>query len=240
MTKFSGTLPAGDANGLTALSNALLRNPKGTHLIIGVIDVKTITTDVDTADQVATVRFRRVEPVDPDDRDTAVRLLARGAERRTGATMLPIEVEDELQALMENLDFNYDPVTGEVTDIKGEPGHKDDEEETAGGDPAGPPATSPADNPDVPGPDPDTEPPKDPGNPEKEKPATPGPDKEPPGPDDRPNPAQPPAKPKRGRGRPKKETAAPAAPETVPADLAAADLPMAPWDNEPAEIEGDE
>lgn len=203
MTKFSGTLPKGDANGLNALANQLLKNPKGTHIIVGVIDVKTITTDVDTADQQATVRFRRVESIAPQDADHAVRMMQRAAERRTGATMLPIEIEDELQELMQNLDFDFS--TGEVFGgdaeaIKGEPGHEGEEE--AGGEPAAP-AAEPGE---------DTEPPNDPGpepgedpetgqpggkpgkKPKREKPAegpATGPDAEPPGLDDNPHPAEP-------------------------------------------------
>ena len=125
MTKFSSSLPKGDMNGLTALSNALIANPKGVHIIVGVIDVKTVTTDVDTGDQVATVRFRRVEAIETEDADTAVRLMQRGTERRTGATMLPIEVEDELKDLLAHL---VDPVTGELIDDTDDE-HGDDDEE---------------------------------------------------------------------------------------------------------------
>lgn len=122
MTKFSSALPKGDLNGLGALSNALIANPRGTHIIVGVIDVKTITTDVDTGDQVATVRFRRVEAIETDDADTAVRLMQRGTERRTGAVMLPMEVEDELKDLLSHL---VDPVTGELVDDTDEDGDDD-------------------------------------------------------------------------------------------------------------------
>lgn len=122
MTKFSSALPAGDANGLTSLSNKLIRNPKGTHIIVGVIDVKSITTDIDSGDQVATVRFRRVEAIHEEDADHALRMLARGVERRTGATMLPIEIEDELQALTDSLDWT----TGELLDPDGDGGNSGD------------------------------------------------------------------------------------------------------------------
>jgi hypothetical protein len=224
MTKFSGSLPKGDANGLTALSQQLLRNPKGTHIIVGVIDVKTITTDVDTADQQATVRFRRVEAIHPEDADHAVRMMQRAAERRTGAAMLPIEMEDELRELLESLDLetgelfpdpqaanpDVDPDT--LADVEGDnepatpdetPAAAPDESETAAADgeelPAQAPQESPAETPEEPAP------------------------------------ADPP---KKKRGRPTKAEAAAkkAAAEQAAAapieDLAAVEVPRAPWDDE--------
>lgn len=240
MTKFSGVLPKGDANGLTALSNQLLKNPKGTHIIVGVIDVKTITTDVDTSDQVATVRFRRVETIHPDDADHAVRMMQRAAERRTGAAMLPIEMEDELRELMDALDFE----TGELfpddkqpedanpdLDPDTELAHGDEDTEPAvPGEPEAPPAPAEpapdeseageADGEDLPAAAPDEQPEK---IPEK----TPAPEQEPPA-----------EAPKKKRGRPTKaeaaakKAAADAAALAPIEDLAAAEVPKAPWDDE--------
>jgi hypothetical protein len=243
MTKFSGTLPKGDLNGLTALSNQLLKNPKGTHIIVGVIDVKTITTDVDTADQIATVRFRRVEAIDPADADHAVRMMQRAAERRTGAAMLPMEMEDELKELMAALDLN----TGELFDYDPDAAPQaanpdiDPDTELAAGDedavpavPAETPAPAPdeaeagdADREDLPAaaPEPAPEP-------------APAPDPEP-APDPAPEQEPPAEAPKKKRGRPTKAEAAAkkAAAEAAAAapieDLAAANVPKAPWDDEP-------
>jgi hypothetical protein len=228
MTKFSGSLPKGDLNGLTALSNQLLRNPKGTHIIVGVIDVKTITTDVDTADQTATVRFRRVEAIDPADADHAVRMMQRAAERRTGAAMLPIEMEDELRELMDALDFE----TGELFGTgDGEMANPDADPDTlAHGDEDSEPAV-PAETPDVPAetPEPVTNPAGPEGSPDAPAPA--------------PDPVTEPAEtevPKKKRGRPTKaeaaakKAAAEAAAAAPPVDLAAVDVPRAPWDDEPA------
>jgi hypothetical protein len=115
MTKLSSTLPGGDNNGLNGLARALITDPHKTALIVAVVDCKSITIDTDTGDKVATVRIRRVEPIDPEDTETAQRLLARGLERRTGAVMLPMELEDELSALFANLVDSVDLETGEVT-----------------------------------------------------------------------------------------------------------------------------
>jgi hypothetical protein len=246
MTKFSGNLPKGDANGLTSLANALIRNPKGTHIIVGVIDVKTVTTDVDTGDQEATVRFRRVEAIDQQDADHALRMLARGVERRTGATMLPLEVEDELSALVDSLDWagwdgmTVDTDTGEIkppADVNPDVGEEQtadaegDNEPARGPDgppaetpepvpaesPAEPPAIVPEGSPETPEPTPD---------PVTERPAeTPAPEQE--------TPVKAPAK-KRGRPRktPAKETAEPKPQDempdfTVPDDLSG-------WDTQEA------
>lgn len=233
MTKFSGSLPKGDLNGLTALSNQLLRNPKGTHIIVGVIDVKTITTDVDTADQTATVRFRRVEAIDPADADHAVRMMQRAAERRTGAAMLPIEMEDELRELMDALDFETGELfgTGEAGDgpTGANPDVDPDQLADAEGDnepavPAETPGPAPAETPGTEtqtggGPE---------GNPD-EQPA--------PAPDPVTEPAETEV-PKKKRGRPTKAEAAAkkAAAEAAAAapieDLAAQSVPKAPWDDE--------
>ena len=246
MTKFSGSLPKGDLNGLTALSNQLLRNPKGTHIIVGVIDVKTITTDVDTADQTATVRFRRVEAIDPADADHAVRMMQRAAERRTGAAMLPIEMEDELRELMDALDLS----TGELFDTPADVNPDVDPDTLAEGDeensnepaqPAETPKQAPAES------EPVTQPagpegaPAEPGPAEQPAPA-PGQEPPAPAPDPAPDPApeqdQPAEPAKKKRGRPTKAEAAAkkAAAEAAAAapieDLAAATVPKAPWDDE--------
>lgn len=110
VTKLSGTLPKGGGNGLESLNRDLVRNPQQTHIIVAVVDCSQITTDVDTGDEVATARIRRIEPIDPQDKDHAVRILRRAMERRTGDTLLPIEMEDELTALLKLLD----PETGEL------------------------------------------------------------------------------------------------------------------------------
>lgn len=121
MTKLSSTLPGGDNNGLGVLAGALVKDPHKTAIIVAVVDCKSITIDTDTGDKVATVRIRRVEPIDPEDTEAAQRLLVRGLERRTGAVMLPMDLEDELSALFANLVDSVDLETGEIT-LAAEPG----------------------------------------------------------------------------------------------------------------------
>lgn len=114
MTKLSSTLPGGDHNGLNVLAHALITDPHKTAIIVAVVDCKSITIDTDTGDKVATVRLRRIEPIDPEDTETAQRLLARGLERRTGSAMLPMDLEDDLSAMFKNLVQSVDLETGEV------------------------------------------------------------------------------------------------------------------------------
>jgi hypothetical protein len=108
--KLQGTLPKGDANGLEAIASALVARPRGLHVVIAVVDVKKITTDSDDGSAEPTVRIRRVEVIPPDDKEAAEKLMRRALERRQGDTVLPLEVEDELTMLFENID----PDTGEL------------------------------------------------------------------------------------------------------------------------------
>jgi DNA segregation ATPase FtsK/SpoIIIE-like protein len=112
MTKFTGRLPDGDSNGLHVLAQRLIEQPGEHHVIIAVVKTKTITTDTETGDEEATVRFVRLEAVLPDaatdDLETAERLMHRAALRRHGGQQsLPIEVEDEISALFKGVDREW-------------------------------------------------------------------------------------------------------------------------------------
>lgn len=63
MTKLNSSLPKdNDKNGLNALSRKLVDNPETEHIVVAVIDCKSINTDIDTGDVEPTVRILRVEP----------------------------------------------------------------------------------------------------------------------------------------------------------------------------------
>lgn len=108
--KLSGKLPRGDADGLSQLAGALVENPGRVHVAILLMDCKSVTTDQDTGDTVPTARIRRVEVVRGADLDQAERLVRRALEERSGSTVLPMELEDEITAAFTNVD----PRTGEV------------------------------------------------------------------------------------------------------------------------------
>jgi hypothetical protein len=112
VTKIVGSLPPGDANGLHIISRALIDDTEAHHVVVAVLKTKKITTDVDSGDVEATAKIVRIEVVHPQDKETAERLLRRAVERRHGGEQLPIEMEDEITAIFDNL--WVDTATGEV------------------------------------------------------------------------------------------------------------------------------
>lgn len=101
----AATLPAGDANGLAAIAGELVTHPARAHVIVAIVDTKTVKTNVDDGTRVATVRVRRIEVIgDPDDREHLRRLLMREYERRTGQPMLPFDLEVEVRRAFDATD----------------------------------------------------------------------------------------------------------------------------------------
>ena len=110
MTNLAGGLPKGDANGLTALARELIDSPQSVHVVVALIDCKKITTDNDTGDVTPTARIRRIEAISEGDRELAAKMLRRALERRTGKTVLPFDLEEDMRAAFGNVD----PQTGEI------------------------------------------------------------------------------------------------------------------------------
>lgn len=114
----AGALPAGDKNGLAALAPALVNDTPG-QLHVGIVTFSTskLTTDVETGDVVPTIRIRQFEPFTASgDVEELRRLLRRQYERRTGQVELPLELEQELDALLGSItttDDHDDPDGGE-------------------------------------------------------------------------------------------------------------------------------
>lgn len=108
--KIGGTLPSGDANGLGPIVSDLVQHPHRFHVLIAIVDCKKVTTDNDSGEVIPTARIRRVEVVLPEDLKPAEKLLRRSLEKRAGKTVLPMDLEDEI-----NIAFNrVDPHTGEM------------------------------------------------------------------------------------------------------------------------------
>jgi len=95
----SGNLPAGDANGLAAIISDLIRDPHKMHVLIAIADCRKVTTDNDTGDIIPTVRIRRIEAVHHDDLPAAEKLMRRALEHRSGKTVLPLDLEDDVRAV---------------------------------------------------------------------------------------------------------------------------------------------
>jgi hypothetical protein len=94
----SGTLPAGEANGLGAIAADLVDHPTVPRVVVAILDTKSVRTNVDDGTRVATVRVRRIEVIaDPADRENLRRLLMREFERRTGQAVLPFDLEVEVR-----------------------------------------------------------------------------------------------------------------------------------------------
>lgn len=112
MTKLSAALPGGDGNGLTAIARTLVESPHTVHVVIGLVDCKSTSVDHDTGETVPTARIRRVEVVHGVDMDTAQQIMRRALEQRTGQTVLPLDLENDLREAFGNVD----PATGEILD----------------------------------------------------------------------------------------------------------------------------
>ena len=98
--RLSGALPNTDeTNGLTAIADALVADPTEFHVAIVVLDCKSVTTDTDTGETTPTARVRRIEIITRDEDKARLRGLAnRAFEERTGKTVLPLDLEDEVRA----------------------------------------------------------------------------------------------------------------------------------------------
>lgn len=110
MTRLSNALPKGDGNGLDAIARQLVDNPHDLHVVIALVDCKTSKIDHDTDEREPTARLRRIEVVEGDDKQIAQQMMRRALEARTGQTVLPIDLEDELRAAFGDID----PDTGEI------------------------------------------------------------------------------------------------------------------------------
>ena len=111
--KIAGKAPEGDANGLTAIADDLIDDPGAMHVIVAIVDCSKTTTDHDKGEVIPTARIRRAEViVDGKDGKRLRDLMQRAFERRTGKTVLPLELEDELRAAFGDVDTE----TGEISD----------------------------------------------------------------------------------------------------------------------------
>ena len=110
MTKIASTLPGGDANGLIAIARDLIDSPHEIHVVVALVDCTRSTTDNDSGEVVPPARIRRVEVVADQDKGLANKMLRRSLEQRTGKTVLPFDLEEDLRAAFGGVD----PDTGEI------------------------------------------------------------------------------------------------------------------------------
>ena len=102
MTKLSSSLPKEYADdGLGSINRELVQKPTDTHIVIALIDCKSITTDVDTGLDIATARILHIEPLREHEADVAREMLLAAQERRTGQKSLPI-VDGDTGEILKN------------------------------------------------------------------------------------------------------------------------------------------
>lgn len=110
MTKLTNSLPEGEANGLAAIARALIDSPHDIPVAVALIDCKSVKTDNDTGAIEPTARIRRIEVIGDQDKDLAAKMMRRALEERTGQTVLPFDLEEDLRAAFGGID----PNTGEI------------------------------------------------------------------------------------------------------------------------------
>lgn len=105
----SGALPDGPSNGLAALAAEMVTRPAKVHIVLALVDVIRITEKVDDGTRVPTVRIRRIEAIrDPGDAMQMRKLLQREFERRTGQTVLPFELEEDIRQAFDSAEVGDD------------------------------------------------------------------------------------------------------------------------------------
>lgn len=99
--KLKGSLPK--SNGLDAISDLMVADPHGRHLVIAVVDTAKVTIDTDTDERVPVARIRRIEVVQGDETHMshAAALLQAAADRRNGQEPLPFDMYVIADALVD-------------------------------------------------------------------------------------------------------------------------------------------
>ncbi|MFJ5532396.1 hypothetical protein [Streptomyces sp. NPDC093261] len=116
--KLSSSLPSGDANGLDPIIRKLIERPDVKQIAICVLDNRQTVTDNDSGATVPTLRIRRIEAVlRTDDLDVLQKIMRRAIETRTGAEVLPLDLEDDISEIFAQLAFDED---GQLVDADSE------------------------------------------------------------------------------------------------------------------------
>lgn len=90
--KLSAALPTEEStyNGLEAIRDALLAQPKGVHVVVALVDCVSSARNHDKGAEVPTVRVVQVEVMAGYDEGRAQSMLSRRYAQRTGREQLPI------------------------------------------------------------------------------------------------------------------------------------------------------
>lgn len=91
-----------NSNGLDdKIAERMHADPTELHVVVMLLDCRKSEIDHDAGGIIAKARIRRAEPITlSEDREKAALLLRRAMESRTGQTVLPIDMEDDLRAIL--------------------------------------------------------------------------------------------------------------------------------------------
>jgi hypothetical protein len=100
-------LPKG-GGGLAAIAAQLVaegnnRAPKRMRAVLAIVDCANVNVNSDTGEEVATVRFRRIEVLLPSDLPVAEQLIRRAMEVNSGMPQVDLELEDEIRQAFEQM-----------------------------------------------------------------------------------------------------------------------------------------
>lgn len=131
MMKLAGKLPEGDHDGTKNLERQMLADPKKPRPVIVILNASRITENADTGSREVTGRILHIEQFHPDDLEEVERLIRRGREHATGQQVLPLEIEDELDKVLQGVLDGEEPYN--VVDEMGkvDPDADPDEDEDA-------------------------------------------------------------------------------------------------------------
>jgi hypothetical protein len=106
-------MPRGETNGLVSIAGVLAdeaagRAPRKLRAALVLFDARRLTIDADTREEVVTIRIRRAELILPGDLPEAEKLIRRSSEDRLGATVLPLDLEREIETTFQGLDLDPD------------------------------------------------------------------------------------------------------------------------------------
>lgn len=110
----SGSLPGVDElNGLPSAAPAVIADNDHKVVAVVVLGAQFIKHNVDTDEGSPQMRVWRIEPVTrADDLKALGRIADRAHEARTGKSVLPLDMEDEVRAVFGHVNTD----TGEITD----------------------------------------------------------------------------------------------------------------------------
>jgi hypothetical protein len=138
--KLTAKMPDGSANGLADpdVIRRIFNDPTRWRVGIIVFNAPKFDGDTEAETETRKATIKRIEVIMDDDRGDATaleRLLHRAYERRTGATTLDADLEDDVRAAFDHLHLDDEPATGIVA-TAGQNGDRPDnnDDDGRGGD----------------------------------------------------------------------------------------------------------